>query len=221
MKFQLPTLPWEKNALEPHISAETIEWHYNGHHQAYVDKVNQLTEKMGLEDLSLEKIILNYDGALYDNAAQAWNHTFYWMGLEPSAPSINQSGDFIKSVNKQFGSVESMKNHFMECASNLFGSGWTWLICNERGEIDFINTHNGDNPIRYEASHPLWTCDVWEHAYYVDYRKDRKKYLDGVWGIINWPSVENYFEMKRIPNMSKLMTSRPAIEIDQPAVLRI
>lgn len=221
MQFQLPALPWEKDALEPHISAETVEWHYNGHHKAYVDKVNELTEKMGLEDLTLEKIILNYDGQLYDQAAQAWNHTFYWLGLHPSAAPIDASGDFMKAVNSQFGSIEGMKKHFTDCAANLFGSGWTWLICNERGEIDFINTHNGDNPIRYEASHPLWTCDVWEHAYYIDYRKDRKKYLEGIWKMINWPRVEEYFSLKRIPNMTKLMTARQAPDVDSPAILRI
>jgi superoxide dismutase, Fe-Mn family len=207
MKFQLPILPWEKDALEPQISAETIEVHYNGHQKAYVNKVNELTEKLGLENLSLEKIILNYDGALYENAAQAWNHTFYWLGLKPSAPAITEGGEFMEAIHSQFGSVEGLKERFIECASNLFGSGWTWLISNENGEINFINSHNADNPIRYEASHPLWTCDIWEHAYYLDHRNERKKYLEAAWSLVNWPFVEECFKLKRIPNMSKLMVA--------------
>src|SRR5665213_656267 len=207
MKFQLPVLPWEEDALEPHISAETIELHYNGHQKAYVDKVNELSEKLDLEDLSLEKIILNHDGAIYENAAQAWNHTFYWLGLMPSAPAITPGGEFMKSVSSQFGSIEQLKDRFMDCGANLFGSGWTWLIANENGEINFINTHNADNPIRYEASHPLWTCDIWEHAYYVDYRNHRKDYLEAAWSLVNWPFVEECFRLKQIPNMSKLMVA--------------
>jgi Fe-Mn family superoxide dismutase len=221
MKFQLPVLPWEKNALEPYISNETIEWHFNGHQKAYVDKTNQLVEKMGLEGLSLEKIILNYDGALYDNAAQAWNHTFYWQGLKPSAAEPSKDGDFMAAIIDHFGSLDDMKEQFFECAANLFGSGWTWLITNERGEIDFINTHNADNPIRYEASYPLWTCDVWEHAYYVDYRKDRKKYLEGVWKLVNWENIEACYGLKRIPNMTKFMTGPTAPSADHPASAHI
>jgi len=218
MKFQLPVLPWEKNALEPHISAETIEIHYNGHQKAYVDKVNLLTEKLGLENLTLEKIILNYDGALYDNAAQAWNHTFYWLGLKKNSPPIAPDGDFMKAIDSQFGSIEEFQDRFMECAKNLFGSGWTWLICNENGELNFINTHNADNPIRYEASHPLWTCDIWEHAYYIDYRNKRPKYLEGIWNLVNWPFVEETYRLKRIPNMTKLMTAAGQPESPQPEI---
>jgi superoxide dismutase, Fe-Mn family len=221
MTFQLPKLPWNKDALEPHISAETIEWHFNGHHKAYVDKTNQLVDKMGLEGLTLEKIILNYDGAIYNNAAQAWNHTFYWQGLKPGGSKPRENGDLMKAINSHFGSIDDMKQQFLECAVNLFGSGWTWLITNERGEIDFINTHNADNPIRYEAAYPIWTCDVWEHAYYIDYRKDRKKYLDGLWQLVNWENVEQCFELKRIPNMTSLMTEAPTLPADEPASLHI
>lgn len=205
MKFQLPVLPWKKHELEPFLSAEAVETHYFGHHKAYIDKTNDMIAKLGLENVSLEKIILNYDGALYENAAQAWNHTFYWMGLKPRPGGIQKDGEFMKAIQSQFGSVEGMRDRFIECAGGLFGSGWTWLIASEKGEIDFINTHNADNPIRYEASHPLWTCDIWEHAYYIDYRNQRRDYLEGAWRHIHWPFVEEYYQLKRVPNMSKLM----------------
>lgn len=212
MKFQLPVLPWKKHELEPFLSAEAIECHYYGHHQAYIDKTNDLTAKLGLDHASLEKIILNYDGALYNNAAQAWNHTFFWMGLKPSSKGISQDSDFMRAIDSHFGSMEEMKAKFLECSGNLFGSGWTWLVSGANGELSFINTHNGDNPIRFENSHPLWTCDVWEHAYYIDYRNQRKEYLEGAWKHVNWEFVEDCFRLKRIPNMSKLM----AVENESP-----
>lgn len=221
MKFHLPILPWEKNALEPTISAETIEWHYNGHHKAYVDKTNEMVEKMGLDDLTLEKIVLNHDGSLYDNAAQAWNHTFYWLGLHPGGKAPSANGNFMAAVTEQFGTMDGLKKQFMECGANLFGSGWTWLITDERGELDFINTHNADNPIRYEASYPLWVCDIWEHAYYVDYRKDRKRYLEGIWRLVNWELAERCFEQKRIPNMTRLMLGQKPDEKGDLTALQI
>jgi superoxide dismutase, Fe-Mn family len=206
MKFQLPVLHWKKNELEPFLSAEAVEAHYYGHHKAYIDKTNDLIEKLGLENVTLEKIILNYDGALYDNAAQAWNHSFFWLCYTPHPAPVSEPGDLMKAIGAQYGSLEGMKERFIECASNLFGSGWTWLIANDRGEIDFVNTQNADNPIRYEATRPLWTCDIWEHAYYIDYRNQRKEYLEAAWEHVNWRFVEDCFSLKRIPNMSKLMT---------------
>lgn len=218
MKFRLPVLPWKKNELEPFLSAEAVETHFYGHHQAYIDKVNALTAKMGLENLSLEKIILNYDGNLYENAAQAWNHTFYWLGLKPKPDPIDKNGKFLEAVNAQFGSVEAMMDKFLECGGSLFGSGWVWLIANENGHLEFINTHNADNPIRYEASHPLWACDLWEHAYYIDYRNQRKGYLESAWRHINWPFVEECFRLKKVPNMSKLMTVEEELLITPPSL---
>ena len=212
MKFQLPVLPWKKHELEPFLSAEALECHYYGHHQGYIDKTNELIEKLGLRNVSLEKIILNYDGNLYDNAAQAWNHTFYWLGLKPVPDPVREESDLMRAIESQFGSIEGMKAKFLECGGNLFGSGWTWLISGEGGELSFVNTHNGDNPIRFQDSHPVWTCDVWEHAYYVDYRNQRREYLEGAWKHVNWTFVEDCFRLKRIPNMSKLM----AVESESP-----
>lgn len=205
MKFQLPALPWKKNDFEPFLSPETIETHYYGHHKGYIDKTNDLISRLGLENVTLEKIVLNYDGSLYENAAQAWNHSFYWMGLSAKAPRLTANGDFVNAVIAQFGSLDGMRDKFIDCGSNLFGSGWTWLVGNESGELDFVNTHNGDNPIRFEDSHPLWTADIWEHAYYLDYRNHRREYLEGIWDHINWSFVEECFRLKRIPNMSRLM----------------
>jgi Fe-Mn family superoxide dismutase len=207
MKFRLPALPWEEDGLEPFLSREAVEAHYYGHHKTYVEKVNQFVDKLALEGVSLEKLILNYDGAVYDNAAQAWNHTFYWLGLTPHSKTLGESSALLRSINTQFGSINGMKERFLEIAGNLFGSGWTWFVSNDSGEIDIVNTHNGDNPLRFEHSHPLWTCDVWEHAYYVDYRFKRKEYLNGAWDHINWEFVEECFHLKRIPNMSRLMLS--------------
>jgi Fe-Mn family superoxide dismutase len=212
VNFQLPDLPWSFGDLEPFLSKEAVEFHYFGHHKAYIDKVNAATEKLGLQNITLEKLILNYDGTLYNNAAQAWNHTFYWLGLSPVAHNLNPEGPFRSAVTKQIGSLENLKKRFMDYSGSLFGSGWTWLVVNDEGEIDVINTHNGDNPLCFGNCYPLWACDVWEHAYYVDYRFKRADYLKGMWDAANWSFVEANFVAKRIPNMSKMMIAGAANE---------
>lgn len=219
MKFRLPRLPWEEDALEPFLSKEAVEAHYFGHHKTYVEKVNTFVDKLGLEGVSLEKLILNYDGAVYDNAAQAWNHTFFWLGLKPKSNTMDDNSELMRSINSQFGSLGGMKERFVEIASNLFGSGWTWLVANDAGELDIVNTHNGDNPLRFEKSHPLWCCDIWEHAYYVDYRFKRKEYLNRAWEHINWEFVDENFHTKRIPNMSRLMIAEERRSEDLPGLL--
>lgn len=207
MKFKLPVLPWGMSDLEPFLTSDAIECHYFGHHKAYIDKVNELSAKLNLRNLTLEKIILNYDGTIFNNAAQAWNHTFFWHGLKPKSAKPHSEGNFGKAVEEQFDSLTGLRERFMDCATNLFGSGWTWFVTSDSGEVDVINTHNGDNPIRFENMRPLWACDVWEHAYYVDYRNERKQYLEGIWSHINWSFVEANYNLRQIPNMSRLMTA--------------
>lgn len=210
MKFQLPQLPYGQGDLKPFLSNEQIEYHYGKHHKAYIDKVNAAIEDQKLGDITLEYIINNHDGKLFENAAQAWNHTFYWMGLTPQSSVPSASGKFADAVTKKFGSTEGLKTKFIESALAVFGSGWTWLVANATGQLDIVNTSNADNPIRLEQSRPLWTCDVWEHAYYVDYRNDRKEYLGRAWSKINWQFVEQNFNLEGVPNMTKLMTAQPA-----------
>lgn len=206
MNFRLPHLPWGHADLEPFLSSEQIDTHYFGHHKAYIEKTNNLITQLGLGDVTLEYIIHNQDGKLFENGSQAWNHTFFWMGLTPLTPGPSADGPLINAINKKFGSVEGLKERFVESAANLFGSGWCWLVATPDGDLDIVNTQNADNPIRLERVRPIWTCDVWEHAYYIDYRNDRKEYLSNAWRHVNWDFIERNFLNEEIPNMTRLMT---------------
>lgn len=191
MAFELPALPYEKNALEPHISAETLEYHYGKHHQAYVTKLNDLTD--GTEDAnkSLEEIVKSASGGLFNQAAQVWNHTFYWHCLSPNGGG-EPSGALAEAINAKFGSFDKFKEDFSAKAAGNFGSGWTWLIKTDDGGVDIFNTDDADSAIAHGKT-PLLTIDVWEHAYYIDYRNARPKYLEAVWNVINWDFVaQNY-----------------------------
>ncbi len=191
MAFELPALPYEKNALEPHISAETLEYHYGKHHQAYVNKLNELTQGTADDDKSLEEIIQSASGVMFNQAAQVWNHTFYWHCLSPQGGGEPKGalGDAIKA---KFGSFEQFKEAFNAKAASNFGSGWTWLIKTDDGGVDISNTDDADCPIAHGQT-PLLTIDVWEHAYYIDYRNARPKYLDAVWNVINWDFISQNF----------------------------
>ncbi|GAB3336626.1 MULTISPECIES: superoxide dismutase [Chromohalobacter] len=191
MAFELPALPYEKNALEPHISAETLEYHYGKHHQAYVNKLNELTQGTADDDKSLEEIIQSASGVMFNQAAQVWNHTFYWHCLSPQGGGEPKGalGDAIKT---KFGSFEQFKEAFNAKAASNFGSGWTWLIKTDDGGVDISNTDDADCPIAHGQT-PLLTIDVWEHAYYIDYRNARPKYLDAVWNVINWDFIAQNF----------------------------
>jgi Fe-Mn family superoxide dismutase len=191
--------------MEPFLSAETIDTHYFGHHKGYIDKTNELMGELGLSGVTLEKIILNHEGKLFDNAAQAWNHTFYWLGLKPQAAPPHKDGELWQAINRNFGSFDRMKEKFLESGTNLFGSGYTWLVTNSQERLEWINTQNADNPICHEHIRPLWCCDIWEHAYYIDYRNVRKEYLEGAWSHINWDFVEEGYRHKRVPNMTRFM----------------
>lgn len=185
MSIELPDLPYPRNGLEPHISSETLDYHYGKHHQAYVTKLNAAIEGTDNADASLEEIIRQQDEATFNNAAQVWNHTFYWNSLSPNGGGA-PSGDLAAAIIRDFGSVESFKEAFAAAAAGNFGSGWTWLIKNQDGKLSILNTDDADTPIVDPDLTPLLTVDVWEHAYYIDYRNDRGAYLKSYWELVNW-----------------------------------
>jgi Fe-Mn family superoxide dismutase len=184
MEHKLPELPYAKDALAPHISSETLDFHYGKHHATYVDKLNGLIKGTEFEDATLEEIINKASaGPVFNNAAQIWNHTFYWNSLSPE--SGEPTGDLLAAINAAFGSVEKFKEDFTNSAVNNFGSGWTWLVKNSTGTLEIVNTSNAACPLT-DGHTPLITCDVWEHAYYIDYRNARPKYMDAFWSLVNW-----------------------------------
>ncbi|MDD4876238.1 MAG: Fe-Mn family superoxide dismutase [Dehalococcoidales bacterium] len=187
MIHELPKLPYAENALAPHISAETIEYHYDKHHKAYVDNLNRLISGTEFESMSLEEIVMKASGGIFNNAAQIWNHTFYWNCLSPNGGG-DPSGELAKAITDNFGSIAKYKEQFNNAAATLFGSGWAWLIKNSNGNLSIEVTRNADNPLIKEKQ-ALLTCDVWEHAYYIDYRNVRTKYLEAFWKLINWQFV--------------------------------
>jgi len=187
MAFELPALPYEKNALEPHISAETLEYHYGKHHQTYVTNLNNLIEGTEFADQSLEDIITRSSGGVFNNAAQVWNHTFYWNCLSPSGGG-EPSGALADAINAKFGSFADFKEAFTKSAVTNFGSGWTWLVKSADGGVEIVNTSNAGTPLT-DGKTPLMTCDVWEHAYYIDYRNARPKYMEAFWNLVDWNAV--------------------------------
>lgn len=186
-QHELPELPYAKNALEPHISEETLEYHYGKHHATYVNKLNTLVEGTEFESMSLEDIINKASGGIFNNAAQVWNHTFYWNCLSPDGGG-EPEGELATAIEKAFNSFDEFKKQFTESAIGNFGSGWTWLVKNADGQLEIVNTGNAGNPMT-DGKQPLLTCDVWEHAYYIDYRNARPSYLDAFWNLVNWKFV--------------------------------
>ena len=184
MAFELPALPYEKNALEPHISAETLDFHHGKHHATYVTKLNGLVEGTELAQKSLEEIIKSSDGGVFNNAAQIWNHTFYWNSLSPNGGG-EPTGEIADAINAKWGSFAEFKAAFNDKAVNNFGSSWTWLVKTADGSLDIVNTSNAGTPITEDLV-PLITVDLWEHAYYIDYRNVRPNYLEGFWALANW-----------------------------------
>ena len=191
MTHVLPPLPFAKDALEPVISAETIDFHYGKHHQAYVTNLNNLVPGTEFEDASLEDIVMKSSGGIFNNAAQVWNHTFYWNGLSPDGGG-QPKGELADAINAAFGSFDVFKAAFIKSGIGNFGSGWTWLVKNKNGSVEIVNTSNAANPMR-DGKKPLLTIDVWEHAYYIDYRNARPKYLDEIWSLVNWDFVASNF----------------------------
>jgi len=179
------------NALEPHISKETLEYHYGKHHQTYVTNLNNLIAGTEFESASLEDIVRKSSGGLFNNAAQVWNHTFYWNGLSPNGGG-QPDGALAEAINAKWGSFDTFKEEFNKQAAGNFGSGWTWLVKKGDGSVDIVNTSNAATPLT-TTDIPLLTCDVWEHAYYIDYRNARPKYLESFWSLVNWQFAAQNF----------------------------
>ncbi|HCM47057.1 MAG TPA: superoxide dismutase [Fe] [Colwellia sp.] len=192
MSIELPTLPYEQDALEPHISAETLSFHYGKHHNTYVVKLNGLIGGTEFENKSLEEIVKTSSAGIFNNAAQIWNHTFYWNSLAPDAGG-EPSGDLLAAIISSFGSFAEFKAKFTDSAINNFGSSWTWLVKNTDGSLAIVNTSNAATPLTDEGVTPLLTVDLWEHAYYIDYRNVRPDYLNGFWALANWDFAQANF----------------------------
>ncbi len=184
MSFTLPPLPYADDALAPHISAETISFHYGKHHASYVAKLNGLVEGTAFADKSLEEIVTTSEGGMFNNAAQIWNHTFYWNGLSPQGGG-EASGDISDAIKSTWGSFADFKDAMSAAAAGNFGSGWTWLVQNKSGDLEIVNTSNAGCPLT-DGLTPILTIDVWEHAYYVDYRNARPQYIEAFWALVNW-----------------------------------
>jgi Fe-Mn family superoxide dismutase len=184
MAHTLPQLPYALDALAPTISKETLEFHYGKHHQTYVTNLNNLIPGTEFESASLEEIVKKSSGGVFNNAAQVWNHTFYWNSMSPNGGG-EPTGKLADAINAKWGSVAAFKEAFNKSAAGNFGSGWTWLVKKPDGTLDIVNTSNAATPLT-TADHPLLTCDVWEHAYYIDYHNARPKYLESFWGLVNW-----------------------------------
>ncbi|BBL73606.1 superoxide dismutase [Methylomagnum ishizawai] len=191
MTHELPPLPYEKNALEPYISAETLEYHYGKHHQTYVTNLNNLIAGTEFADLSLEDIVRKSSGGIFNNAAQVWNHTFYWNGLKPGGGG-EPTGALAEAIDQAFGSFAKFKEDFAKTAVTTFGSGWAWLVKNADGGLALVSTTGAGCPLTAGQT-PLLTCDVWEHAYYIDYRNARPKYVEEFWNLVNWDFVAANF----------------------------
>jgi Fe-Mn family superoxide dismutase len=194
MSYALPPLPYPRNALAPHLSEETLDFHYSKHHQTYVTNLNNLVPGTEYEGLSLEAIIRKAPaGGIFNNAAQVWNHTFYWNSLSPNGGGA-PTGALAEAIDQAFGSFDKFKEEFTKCAVTTFGSGWAWLVRNPDGSLALVSTSNAGCPLT-SSQQPLLTCDVWEHAYYIDYRNARPKYLEAFWQLVNWQfATENFLQ---------------------------
>jgi Fe-Mn family superoxide dismutase len=192
MSIELPALPYEKNALEPHISAETLSFHYEKHHNTYVVKLNGLIGGTEFENKELEDIVKTSSAGIFNNAAQIWNHTFYWHSLSPNGGG-EPSGSLLSAINESFGSFAEFKSKFTDSAINNFGASWTWLVKNADGSLAIVNTSNAETPLTHDGVTPLITVDLWEHAYYIDYRNVRPDYLNGFWSLANWDFAQANF----------------------------
>jgi superoxide dismutase, Fe-Mn family len=187
MAIELPALPYDRTALEPHISGETIDFHYGKHHQTYVTNLNNQIKGTEFENLDLESIIKKAQGGMFNNAAQIWNHTFYWNCLAPNAGG-EPTDALLEGINKAFGSFTAFKEQFTQTALTTFGSGWAWLVQRPDGTLGLVSTPNAATPLT-GSDKALLTCDVWEHAYYIDYRNARAKYVESFWNLVNWDFV--------------------------------
>ncbi len=191
MEHTLPDLPYDKKALEPHISAETFEYHHGKHHQTYVTNLNNLIPGTEFESMTLEEIVKKSSGGIFNNAAQIWNHTFFWNSLKPKGGGA-PTGALGDAINAKWGSFDAFKEAFTKTAVGTFGSGWAWLVKKADGSVDIVNTSGAGTPLT-TGDTPLLTCDVWEHAYYIDYRNLRPKYVEAFWNLVNWDFAQANF----------------------------
>ena len=195
MKFGLPKLPFEINALEPYISGKTLMYHHEKYHKVYIENLNTLIRGTKFENKDFETIIKVAEGPIFNNAALAWNHTFYFSGLKPGNNHILK-GPFANVIKRSFGSVRFFKEMFTGSAGSLLGTGWIWLVLNQKGLMEIINESNAGNPLRRGLT-PILTCDIWEHAYYLDYQNRRSDYLEAFWKLIDWKLIEKRYEDAR------------------------
>lgn len=187
MVHELPKLPFAMDALEPYISKRTLEFHYGKHHQAYVNNLNKLIPGTEFENKSLEDIVRSASGGLFNNGAQVWNHTFYWNCMKPQGGG-DPSGDLFEALTNSFGSISGFKEKFSTAAATLFGSGWAWLVRKSDGSLEIVQESNAGNPLRNGLT-PILTCDVWEHAYYLDKMNARPEYITDFWKLVDWDTV--------------------------------
>lgn len=191
MNFELPKLPYEYDALSPYIGIKTLEFHHGKHHNAYVSNLINLVKGTKFENASLEQIIKEAEGGIYNNGAQVWNHTFYFLGFSPEGRR-EPLGELANAINKSFGSFDQFKEKFSNAAVTLFGSGWAWLVRKEDGSLEIIQESNAGNPLRTGLK-PVLTCDVWEHAYYLDYQNRRPDYIKAFWNILDWNIISGRY----------------------------
>ena len=189
--IELPKLPYEMGALEPHISQKTLEFHYGKHHAGYVNNLNKLIAGTPFENKSLEEIVKTSEGGMFNNAAQVWNHTFYWNCMTPNPKKNAPTGKLLDAIVRDFGSFDAFKEKFINACVTLFGSGWAWLVADKEGKLSIVQTSNAQTPLTTEGLKPLLVCDVWEHAYYLDYQNLRANYVNEFWSMINWDFVES------------------------------
>jgi Fe-Mn family superoxide dismutase len=206
MKFELPTLPFAYDALAPMISAETLEFHHNRHHLTYVENVNRLIPGTPFSESTLVEIIDRADGAIFNNASQAWNHELYWNSLCPSGSKETLSERFLNQVKADFGSMDLLKRSLRDCALSTFGSGWAWLVKTQSGRLRVLSTSNAETPLRARMT-PLLVCDVWEHAYYIDYRNERAKYLDSFLYLMNMTYANHRFDSQEVSGLIRSSVS--------------
>lgn len=191
MAFELPPLPYPIDALKPHMSAETLEFHHGKHHKTYVDNLNKLAPGTEFETMDLEAIVRKSSGPIFNNAAQIWNHTFFWNCLSPKGGG-EPTGALAEAITRDFGSFQAFREKFSDASVKQFGSGWGWLVKSKAGKLEIVSTSNAANPMT-DGHAPLMTCDVWEHAYYIDYRNRRADFLGAFWNLVNWDFVSKNF----------------------------
>lgn len=187
MAYELPALPYDLNALEPQISKETLEYHYGKHHAGYVKNLNGLVAGTEFENSGLEEIVKKANGGVFNNGAQVWNHTFYWNCMAPDGGG-EPTGALLNTIKSDFGSFEAFKEQFSKAAATLFGSGWAWLVKSPTGKLEIVQESNAGNPLR-SGKDPIMTCDVWEHAYYIDKRNLRPAYIEDFWKVVDWNTI--------------------------------